>query len=397
MSTKKKTRRMSKHTNGIWYTRLMVKGVEVRETTRTSDRTLALTILSKRMVERAEGKYLNVKHVKTVKFHELCDAYMKTEGAESCTKGLPSMIEALKVGLGNVPVRTLTASKIKQFLLDRKAALTAPKPVDAPPDWSKKGFSDSTRNRYVSCIKRLFSWGIANHIVDINPASSISKLEETGKRHAFFTNEQIEYLQNDPETPVHMKRFIIAGLHTGMRRSEILQLKWSDIDLQARDLIVTQSKAGRSRHIPINDVLCAMLEGLPSKDVGGWVFPSEKDSEQPTKDFNHCWRKAAKRAGLGMAAFHGCRHTFGSVLVANGVPIYTVSILLGHGSTRTTEQFYLHLAPRQTAGAVGILNNAYKVKSLASDEPATAPKIARLRTKPSQKPSPPQEANPNGL
>jgi len=71
-----------------------------------------------------------------------------------------------------------------------------------------------------------------------------------------------------------------------------------------------------------------------------------------------------------MFAFHGLRHTFGSVLVMNGVDIFTVSKILGHTSTRTTEQFYLHLAPRQKAQAVGIRNNAYK--TTASPEAAVA-------------------------
>jgi integrase len=151
----------------------------------------------------------------------------------------------------------------------------------------------------------------------------------------------------------------VISLHTGMRRGEILKLKWSDVDLNNRVITIQESKSGKKRTIPIDETLLNAIKRLPSRFRREWVFPSPNDPSQPRHDFRRLTSETFDAAGFDDLHFHDLRHTFASHLVMNGVDLRTVQELLGHYSVSMTMK-YSHLVPDHRTRAVKILESAYQ-------------------------------------
>ena len=149
---------------------------------------------------------------------------------------------------------------------------------------------------------------------------------------------------------------VSLALWTGLRRGEIADLRWGQIDWQGRKITILQSKTGRARSVPMKDELAKVLTKYAEATTGkerperGRIFHDGKGAPRTL------WRwcrtldpitekvpKFAEASGTG-AAWHLLRHTFASRLVQAGVSIYKVGRWMGHTSTQTTAR-YAHLAP----------------------------------------------------
>ncbi len=131
---------------------------------------------------------------------------------------------------------------------------------------------------------------------------------------------------------------LLCAIHSGMRRGEILNLKWSDVDFRARLITVRIAKSGKQRKIPIDDTLFSTLAKLTSRFANGFVFPSPKKAGAPYQDIHHTWGRLVRKTGIIDVRFHDLRHTFASHLVMAGVDIRTVQELLGHATLAMTER-----------------------------------------------------------
>jgi integrase len=160
----------------------------------------------------------------------------------------------------------------------------------------------------------------------------------------------------------HITPIILLALNTGMRRGEIFQLRWRDVDLAAARLVVRGdgAKSGQTRHIPLNTEAAGVLQawqGSLVQDPARLVFPSPVGDDAPLEDIKSAWRLLVKAAKLSDFRFHDCRHTFASRLVQAGVDLNTVRELLGHADLKMTLR-YAHLAPEHKAAAVAKLVSA---------------------------------------
>ena len=128
---------------------------------------------------------------------------------------------------------------------------------------------------------------------------------------------------------------------TGMRKSEMMNLKWSDIDFARSVAMLSTTKNGDPRHCPIPSI--AMMELKKFRGIGdGLVFPSKLLPDQPIVFKKH-WLKALERAGVSGFRFHDLRHTAASYMIMNGVDIYETATILGHKDVQTTQR-YAHLS-----------------------------------------------------
>jgi integrase len=161
--------------------------------------------------------------------------------------------------------------------------------------------------------------------------------------------------KQDPLPPLphygdHLTPAVLLSMNTGMRRGELLALRWANVDMKGRQLTIegATAKAGQTRHIPLNaealDVLRHWKEQAPA---GERLFPIDTG-------FKTAWGKLLERAHISAFRWHDLRHHFASRLVQAGVPLNTVRELLGHGSMAMTLR-YSHLAPDQRAEAVAKL------------------------------------------
>ena len=160
-------------------------------------------------------------------------------------------------------------------------------------------------------------------------------------------------------------------LATGLRRGELLGLKWADIDLEKRELQVKRQVAriegkiveaplktkNAYRTLPVAENALQVLK-QQRKKVGSspWVFPSPNGGPISPDSVLHKLHGVLKRAGLPRVRFHDLRHTFATLALQNGVDIKTVSGMLGHYSAGFTLDTYAHVttqAQRQAADTMG--------------------------------------------
>lgn len=156
----------------------------------------------------------------------------------------------------------------------------------------------------------------------------------------------------------HLHPMTLLSLNTGLRRGELLSLKWQAVNFSARLLTVVaaSAKSGNTRRIPLNvealHVLSAWRERHPGRGGSDLVFPSSDGRLMLRIDTS--WRSVVVAAGLVDFRFHDLRHSFASKLVQAGIDLYSVKELLGHSEIAMTER-YAHLAPDGLARAVAAI------------------------------------------
>ena len=226
------------------------------------------------------------------------------------------------------------------------------------------GVRKSTVNRELACLKKMFNKAIDWEYAKENPVLKVKLFsEKDNMMERVLTEDEEERLIESSEP--HLKPIVVTALQTGMRKGEILNLKWQDVNISKREIKVEKTKSGIVRVIPISESLFIEFEKLKKANgKTGCVF-TYPETGKPMKDVKRSFQTACKRAGIKGIRFHDLRHTFASRLVEKGVDIITVKDLLGHSSVRVTER-YTHSNKNQKKQAVESLvkPKADKVKDL---------------------------------
>ena len=160
-----------------------------------------------------------------------------------------------------------------------------------------------------------------------------------------------EILPSLPHYGDHVTPAVLLSINTGLRRGELLKLRWKSIDFARRLLTVEgpDSKTRQTRHVPLNGEAMRVLESWREQSGDGpRVF-------EISTGFKTAWGHILKRANIVGFRWHDLRHHFASRLVQHGVPLNTVRDLLGHSSIAMSLR-YAHLAPDQRREAVAMLN-----------------------------------------
>ncbi len=207
-------------------------------------------------------------------------------------------------------------------------------------------------NRCLALLKHMFSMAIVWGYTTTNPVKNVKLFKELRGRIRFLTQLEIERLLKELRGTA--RSIVIVALNSGMRKGEILNLKWRDIDFYNNYISIEVSKNGEARKIPINDMLKQELMSIPRN--GDYVF--SKATGEPYGDPRTAFENALKRAGIDNFHFHDLRHTFASHLAMSGVDIRTIAALLGHKTLQMTMR-YSHLSPGYLQDAVSVLSEKY--------------------------------------
>jgi integrase len=132
-----------------------------------------------------------------------------------------------------------------------------------------EGVKKSTVNREMSCLRLVFNKAISWGYLDESPMKNFKFFSEKDNfmERVLSLEEEERLLKNCASKAV--KDFIVFGLNTGMRKSEILALEWKNVSLEKRAILVTMTKSGKNREIPINDTLYGLLDRLHSINGSG--------------------------------------------------------------------------------------------------------------------------------
>jgi len=188
-------------------------------------------------------------------------------------------------------------------------------------------------------------WGLVPQGTD--PCAQI-KLYRLRGRERFLTAVEVARLgrvleeeQANGRTPTSAIEAIRLLMLTGCRTNEILGLRWTDVDLNARELRLRDSKTG-PRVVPLSPAAVSVLEGLRQSAEGEWVLPGKIQGTHLNK-LGNAWRRLRVRADLQDVRLHDLRHSFASTALALGESLPTIAKLLVHRRIESTAR-YAHLA-----------------------------------------------------
>ena len=216
-------------------------------------------------------------------------------------------------------------------------------------------------NRTIKILSKMFSlaeaWGLAPP--GKNPCRSVRHYRER-PRERFLTQEEFRRLGrvlDEAEVAGSVWPPAVAAIRllmlTGCRRSEILTLRWDDVDRSSGELRLRDSKTG-ARMVPLTSAAAEVLAGIPRVQDNPWVITGRKPGTGLVHLTDH-WYRLRARAGLDDVRLHDLRHSYASRALALGESLTMIGRLLGHNKVATTAR-YAHLArdtEKISAGRVG--------------------------------------------
>jgi len=235
----------------------------------------------------------------------------------------------------------------------------------------KRGLKRKTINNQLTVLRRSLVLAVEWEIIAAVPP--IQWFRAPKPDFDFFTQEESERLL-EAASPEH-RAMLTTALKTGVRRGELLALRWEDIDFRASKLTVRRAlslnvlstpKSGRSRSIPMSPQLKEVLRAHRHKH-GPWVFCDDDGDRFTANQVRRTVPDACKAAGLRELNWHALRHSFASQLAIAGVPLKVIQELLGHASIEMTMR-YAHLAESALQGAVTVLDRAPGGHHLGTNE-----------------------------
>jgi integrase len=241
------------------------------------------------------------------------------------------------------------------------------------PEWK----SEWTKAQVVSVIMRPFNWAAKKRLIPANPFRGVEKTQGEPRRpmtdaafqkllrHATVWTKRKRsgnrYLSGRKVCPSDKKRrqrpspagrfrqVLIFLRFTGCRPIEARNLEWSDVDLEACELVIrrhkTAKKTRKPRRVPIHPVVLKLLVFIRKlNQPGTHVFLTHRKTPWAHGSLAQRLKRCRRAAGVAEdAKLYGLRHRFGTAAILNGVDLKTLAELMGHTTTRTTEH-YLHLA-----------------------------------------------------
>jgi len=311
-----------------WYIDYYVDGQRKRESVGSS-RKMAEKVLAKRKVQIAEGRFLDIENKAKISFENLSRQYLEYAKTNKISWSRDALsIKVLSRWFGGKPLFKTTSLAIEKFKSERRQEVTA-----------------ASVNRELACLKHMFTKAIHWKLASANPVKMVKLFREDNARLRYLTKEEIGLLLN--ECANHVKPIVLIALFTGMRKSEILNLKWDDLDFKLRLIYVCNTKNGYTKEIPMSAHVFNALKKLPFRSQ--YIFCNETGNR--IAGFRKAFTSAVKRAKIKNFVFHDLRHTFASHLVMNGVDLLTVKELMGHRTISMTLR-YAHLSPKHKRNAV---------------------------------------------
>jgi len=266
--------------------------------------------------------------------------------------------------LGDRPADQVTTREVNALLAEQAAGGAAPRTVN--------------KSRQLVCAIYTYACMEATFGLGRNPATAADRRPEPERaRLDFYSPEEVEALaravaarqHRDPRAPAvsdeetkaraaedrQDAEIVRVAAYTGLRRGELVALRWRDVDFARHKIVVqrsvsadveaTSTKSRRARDVPLPDQAAGALDRLSQRRdftrPDDYVFVNRLGRRLDGSALRRRVERARERAGLRPLRFHDLRHTYGSLLVAGGVDLASVKAAMGHSRITTTER-YLH-------------------------------------------------------
>ena len=317
---------------------------------------------SKQLDYTKEGKYTVGQWM-----DEWFEAYAKVKVRPSSHQTYKGYIENhIKPNIGDIPIEKLTSLQLQKFY---RRLLTEGRVPRIESENQPKGLSAKTVRNINQVISSAMDMAVKHKLILSNPTDGceLPKVEHR-EMHTIHAEQLGAFLREAKESGVYELYYL--DLATGLRRGELLGLKWEDVDLthgvihvrrqvyridgEVKEVPLKTKNAYRNISIPKDAV--EMLQEMEKHRISEYVFPSPSGGPISPDSVLNMLHRVLKRAGLPAVRFHDLRHTFATLALQNGVDIKTVSGMLGHFSAGFTLDTYAHVttaAQKEAANTMG--------------------------------------------
>ncbi|WP_217525851.1 site-specific integrase [Vibrio metschnikovii] len=291
-------------------------------------------------------------------------AYLVAMNPNSAHKAYLCIANSFK-HLAHKPMDEITAWDIQQWISERR----------------KLGRAPATITYAVNRLRAAFNRAVEWEFIDSHNLAKVKVIHQDNTRIRYLSKEEEKALlaalsnrdaqlrESQPVIPIrghqaptahagryvdYLEPLVVMAMHTGLRKNELLTLRWENISLPNRYLTIRSenAKSKKRRTVPLNDTVFHLLEAWRAQNPNGdFVFVHRG---QPVSFFSYQWRNLLNEAKIEQFRFHDLRHHFASKLVMAGVDLNTVRELLGHADLKMTLR-YAHLAPEHKAAAVNLI------------------------------------------
>lgn len=320
----------------------------------------------KREAAIREGEHFGTRESRKKTVSDVIERYLRDvlPNRKSDKENVKRHLEWWKTQVGHYRLYALKPDLIAEYR-DKLLSEDAPK---AKSDGKKR--SPSTVVRYLTSLSVALSYAVREWgWLGENPVSKVKKPSEPRGRVRFLSDVERQTLLStckDDDNP-YLYPIVVLALSTGGRWSELVSLKWRNIDLKRQMLTFEETKNGEIRSIPITGHGLELLKNISKvrRIDSPYVF-ARKDGKKPM-EIRKRWEKAVKKAkntlakkgiedGLNDFRFHDLRHTCASYLAMQGASLMEISAVLGHKTLAMVKR-YSHLSEQHTRGVLERMNN----------------------------------------
>jgi integrase len=234
------------------------------------------------------------------------------------------------------------AGALKKFILflkqERKTGLTfgslTPLLIEDFIEYLESVSKGEGASSYYNRFKKMVKQSYRKNLLKNNPVDKVEKkLKGKAAKKDILTLDEIKKLAATSTESSEVRRAFLFSCVTGLRWIDVKNLKWSSINLEHKEMNVSQSKTGENVATPLNNTAIKLLQEAGEKEDSVFILPSANGANKTVK----AW---VKRAGIDKKiTWHNARHSFGTNLIYNDVDVLTASKLLGHTSMKHTQRY----------------------------------------------------------
>ncbi len=256
----------------------------------------------------------------------------------------------IKSFIGSINVKNISHADINNMLLTIKG------------NGKKDGkpYAPQTIKHILILTKRIFNFNIDMGNSETNPAEKVKLEKFDNTRIAYLLDDEIErifkYLDSGKEWYGYVA-LIKFALYTGLRRGELFNLIWDNVDLENKRITLYDTKGGKNQSIILAADAVYVLQSLDK--TGTYVFPSKLGGKRD--DVKKLWSRIKSAANIRPnIRFHDIRHTFGTIAVSSGIGIDVVQKMMTHKNITTTQR-YAHIVDQRMKDAANTINSAFNI------------------------------------
>jgi integrase len=280
--------------------------------------------------------------------------------------------DRLRPAIGSVKLADLRPAQIARMLDDLRQPGSNRRGVARD-----RGLSETSIQHVFTVLRTALQWAVRQRLISHNPADDVDRPQRARTEMRIWTSDQLatflDYVRDDRLYPL-----LRTAAMTGARRSELLGIRWSDVDLDAGTVSISRArvrvrdgmheapstKTGKSRVVDVDPVTVSVLKRWRIDQIAdrvhwgpawqgsdnpedGYVFTRENGDPVHADHVQQRFERLVKAASVPVIRFHDLRHTHASLLLAAGTPVLDVAKRIGHASAAMTLNVYGHAVPGQ--------------------------------------------------